>query len=152
VIQHNIDWSLIVIGGLIGAASIALDALLKRLPRALRLPPLAIGLGIYLPLSATLMIIVGAIVGWWFDRRADRTPTAAATRQLGVLLASGLIVGESLLGVVFAAAVAFSGNPAPIALVGQSFGTASLWVGGIAFAAVTYALYRWVGRLAQPRS
>src|SRR6185437_9602048 len=152
VIQQNIDWSLIVIGAVIGAASIALDQVLRRLPRALRLPPLAVGLGIYLPLSATLMIIVGAVVGSWFDRRADRTRAAAATRQLGVLLASGLIVGESLLGVVFAAAVAFSGNPAPIGLVGPSFETASLWIGGIAFAAVTYFLYRWVGRLAQPRA
>jgi len=152
VIQHNIDWSLIGIGGLIGAASIALDALLKRLPRALRLPPLAVGLGIYLPLSATLMIIVGAVVAWGFERRADRTPSAAATRQLGVLLASGLIVGESLLGVVFAALVAFSGNPAPIGLVGTNFDTASLWIGGIAFAAITYSLYRWVGRLARPHA
>ena len=152
VIQHNIDWSLIVIGILIGAASIVLDEILKRLPRALRLPPLAIGLGIYLPLSSTLMIIVGAVVGWWFDRRADRTPTAAATKQLGVLLASGLIVGESLLGVVFAAAVAFSGNPAPIAVVSPSFGTASLWIGGIAFTAITYSLYRWLGRLTPARS
>ncbi|HXS26506.1 MAG TPA: oligopeptide transporter, OPT family [Steroidobacteraceae bacterium] len=150
VIQHNIDWSLIGIGGLIGAVSIAIDELLRRLPKALHLPPLAIGLGIYLPLSATLMIIVGAIVGSWFDRRADRTPSAAATRQLGVLLVSGLIVGESLLGVVFAALVAFSGNPAPIALVGQGFETTSLAIGSIAFAALVYALYRWVGRLARP--
>ena len=150
VIQHNVDWSLIRIGGVIGAASIALDGLLKRMPRALRLPPLAVGLGIYLPLSATLMIIVGAVVGWWFDRRAEGTSVAAATRQLGVLLASGLIVGESLLGVVFAALVAFSGNPAPIGLVGANFDTASLWIGGIAFAAVTYLLYRWIGRLARP--
>ena len=151
VIQHNIDWSLIWVGVGIGVVSIALDLLLQRLPKALRLPPLAVGLGIYLPLSATLMITVGAIVGYAFDRRADRTPTAAAARQLGVLLASGLIVGESLLGVVFAAVVAFSGNPAPIALVGASFDTASLWIGGIAFAVLTYLLYRWIGRLAQPR-
>jgi putative OPT family oligopeptide transporter len=152
VIQHNIDWTLIGIGGLIGAASIALDELLRRLPGVLRLPPLAIGLGIYLPLSATLMIIVGAIVGSRFDRRAQRTPSAAATKQLGVLLASGLIVGESLLGVVFAALVAFSGNPAPIGLAGANFATASLWIGGIAFAAVIYMLYRWVARLAPPRA
>jgi hypothetical protein len=71
-----------------------------------------------------------------------------ATRQLGVLLASGLIVGESLLGVVFATIIAFSGNPAPIALVGKGFDTAGIWLGAIAFAALSYLLYRWVGRLA----
>ena len=48
-------------------------------------------------------------------------PNPRRHQQLGVLLASGLIVGESLLGVVFAAAVAFSGNSYPIALVGDRF-------------------------------
>jgi putative OPT family oligopeptide transporter len=148
VIQHNIDWSLIGIGGVIGAACIAFDALLKRASRSMSLPPLAVGLGIYLPLAATLMITVGAVVGWWFNRRASRRPMAEATQQLGVLLASGLIVGESVLGVVFAALVAFSGNPAPIGLTGPGFATASIWIGGIAFAAVTGLLYRWVGALA----
>jgi putative OPT family oligopeptide transporter len=149
VIQHNVDWSLIGVGALIGAACIALDDTLKRTTKSMSLPPLAVGLGIYLPLAATLMITVGAIVGWWFNRRAKRTPAAAATEQLGVLLASGLIVGESVLGVVFAALVAFSGNPAPIGLTGPGFETASIWIGGIAFAAVTVFLYRWVGALAR---
>ena len=39
----------------------------------MRVPPLAVGLGIYLPTQSTLMIVVGAIVGWFYDRRADRT-------------------------------------------------------------------------------
>jgi len=151
VIQHNVDWSLIGLGAVIGALCIALDAALKRATKSMSLPPLAVGLGIYLPLSATLMIIVGAIVGWWFNHRASRTPAAAAMGQLGVLLASGLIVGESLLGVVFAALVAFSGNPAPIGVVGPEFETASIWIGGIAFAAITFLIYRWTGKLALSR-
>jgi uncharacterized oligopeptide transporter (OPT) family protein len=75
----------------------------------MRVPPLAVGLGIYLPTASTLMIVVGTIVGWFFDRRADRTPNPEATKQLGVLLASGLIVGESIIGVVISAIVVFSG-------------------------------------------
>jgi len=66
-----------------------------------------------------------------------------------VLLASGLIVGESLLGVVFAAAVAFSGNPFPIGLVGAQFEMPSIWLSGVAFALVVWLLYRWIARLAQ---
>ena len=149
VIQNNIDWSLIGIGAAIGAASIALDAVLARTVKTARLPPLAVGLGIYLPTSTTLMVVVGAVVGWWFNRRAERAPRAEATKQLGVLLASGLIVGESLLGVVLAAVVAFSGNNAPLALVGAHFGTASIWIGGIVFAATVYVLYRWIARVAR---
>ena len=144
VIQHNIDWSAILTGGGIGLVLIALDGLLGRMFTSVSLPPLAVGLGIYLPTSSTLMIVVGSLVGWWFNRRAERSPRAEAIKQLGVLLASGLIVGESLLGVVFAALVVFSGRAAPIALVGKDFATASMWLGGAAFAAVVFVLYRWV--------
>ena len=144
VIQHNVDWSAILVGALIGVLVIVLDALLSRVTRRVSLPPLAVGLGIYLPTSSTLMIVVGALVGWWFNRRAEQRPRAEAVKQLGVLLASGLIVGESLLGVVYSFVVVFSGRHAPIALVGASFATASMWLGGLVFAAVVFALYRWV--------
>jgi putative OPT family oligopeptide transporter len=147
VIQNNIDWHLIGTGALIGAGCIVLDEILRRSSKSMRLAPLAVGLGIYLPTSTTLMVVVGAIVGAWFNRRADRGAKAEATKQLGVLLASGLIVGESLLGVVFAAVIAFSGNAAPIGLVGASFDTAATWAGGLVFAVVTYLLYRWIAGL-----
>jgi len=147
VIQHNIDWSAILLGGGIGAASIALDEGLARVFKNVRLPPLAVGLGIYLPTSSSLMIVVGSLVGWWFNRRSDRQPRGEAIKQLGVLLASGLIVGESLLGVVFSAVVVFTGKATPIALVGSHFATAAMWLGGVTFAAVVYVLYRWVPTL-----
>ncbi|WP_233590110.1 OPT family oligopeptide transporter [Dyella dinghuensis] len=149
VIQNNIDWNLIITGGLIGAGIIILDEVLGLAKTSMRLPPLAVGLGIYLPTSTTLMIVVGAVVGWYFDKRADRTPKAEATKQLGVLLASGMIVGESIIGVVVAAIVVFSGKATPLALVGDSFQNASIWIGGVAFAAVIFAMYRWIARVGQ---
>jgi putative OPT family oligopeptide transporter len=149
VIQHNIDWNLIIVGALIGAGIIILDEVLGLAKTSMRLPPLAVGLGIYLPTSTTLMIVVGAIVGWYYDKRADRTPKAEATKQLGVLLASGMIVGESIIGVLVAAIVVFSGKATPLALVGDSFQNASIWIGGVAFAAVIFAMYRWISRMGQ---
>ena len=146
VITGNIDWSLIAIGAGLGVAIILLDEILGLMKAGPRLPPLAVGLGIYLPTSTTLMVVVGALVGAWFDKRADRGPNAEATKQLGVLLASGLIVGESLLGVIIAAVVAFSGNAAPLALVGDAFATPAIWIGGAAFVAIITVLYRWIGR------
>jgi putative OPT family oligopeptide transporter len=145
VIQGNLQWGLMGAGALIGAGLIVLDEALRRSSR-MSLPPLAVGLGIYLPTATTLMITVGAIAGWAFDRRAARQPNAAATRQLGVLLASGMIVGESLIGVLLAAIVVFSGRAAPLALVGDGFATAAIWMGGIAFAGSTGALYAWLLR------
>jgi hypothetical protein len=58
-----------------------------------------------------------------------------------------MIVGESLVGVVLAAVVVFSGRSAPLALVGDAFASAAIWVGGIAFAVSIMALYAWLNRL-----
>ncbi len=151
VIQGNLDWNLIGIGAGIGVVCIVIDRLLRRSGKAY-LPPLAVGLGIYLPTSSTLMIVVGAIAGWWFDKRAERGSRPEATKQLGVLMASGLIVGESLIGVVLAAIVVFSGQGAPLALVGDSFANAAVWVGGIAFVLITLALYGWLLRLSERKT
>ena len=134
-------------GAYIGIAIIVLDAILAKTTKQMRVPPLAVGLGIYLPTASTLMIVVGTIVGYLFDRRADRTRNAEGTKQLGVLLASGLIVGESIIGVVISAIVVFSGIAAPLALVGPGFGTAAIIIGGIAFAVTAFVLYRWVLRM-----
>ena len=152
VIAADIDWSLIETGALIGVGIILLDEILARTTKHMRVPPLAVGLGIYLPTSSTLMIVVGAIVGWIFDRRADRTPKPEATKQLGVLLASGLIVGEGIIGVVISAIVVFSGKDFPLSLVGSSYETAGIIVGGAAFVVIAVALYRWILRMGTARS
>ncbi len=147
VIGGNIDWSLIAIGAAIGAGIILLDEILSRTTQHMRIPPLAVGLGIYLPTASTLMIVVGAVVGWVFERRANRNPDPEKTKQLGVLLASGLIVGESIIGVVISAVVVFSGVAAPLALVGAGFDNAAIIIGGLAFVIIAFALYRWVLRM-----
>ncbi|PYJ47244.1 MAG: oligopeptide transporter, OPT family [Verrucomicrobia bacterium] len=148
VIAGNIDWSLIRTGGLIGVCIVLLDEILARTTRHMRVPPLAMGLGIYLPTQSTLMIVVGAVVGSFYDRRADRSARPEARKQLGVLLASGLIVGESVIGVVISAIVVFSGVSAPLALVGLRFETAGIIIGGLAFVVIAAVLYRWIWRLA----
>ena len=152
VIAADIDWSLIQMGALIGVGIIVLDAILAGGTKHMRVPPLAVGLGIYLPTASTLMIVVGTIVGYIFDRAADRTPKPESTKQLGVLLASGLIVGESIIGVVLSAIVVFSAVAAPLALVGGGFETAAVIIGGVAFAAIGFLLYRWVLGMAAKRT
>jgi putative OPT family oligopeptide transporter len=149
VLQGNLNWTLIGAGILIGVVGIVVDEVLKSRSRA-SLPPLAIGMGIYLPMSTTLMIVVGTVAGWAFERRADRTRDPGQTKQLGVLLASGMIVGESLIGVLLAAIVVFSGKDAPLAVVGPEFARAALWIGGGAFLAAVGALYAWLNRVSGP--
>jgi putative OPT family oligopeptide transporter len=150
VIENNVDWSLIEVGVGIGVAMIVIDMLLRRSTAGAHLSPLAVGLGIYLPTQSTLMVVVGSIVGWYFERRAERRANPDRTKQLGVLLASGLIVGEGLIGVLIAALVAFSGKDFPLALVGEPFAEQNaMLLGTVAFIIIVLLLYRWVARLRQ---
>ncbi|HXZ59712.1 MAG TPA: oligopeptide transporter, OPT family [Steroidobacteraceae bacterium] len=147
VIQNNVDWSLIETGGAIGVVLIVIDLVLRRAVPGAHCSPLAVGLGIYLPTQSTLMVVVGAVCGWLYDRAAERRTRPEATKQLGVLLASGMIVGEGLVGVLVAALVAFSGQDFPLSLVPDSFAdNGAVWLGAIVFTVVIYALYRRVGR------
>jgi putative OPT family oligopeptide transporter len=146
VIENKIDWSLIGIGAGIGVALIVLDVVIGKVIKGAHLAPMAVGLGIYLPTSSTLMVVVGAVVGWYYDRQAARGKNADGVKQLGVLLASGLIVGESLMLIVIAALVVFW-RPDPLKLVGPGFATYGLILGGVAFTAVAFVLYRWVARM-----
>ena len=148
VIQGQLDWSLIGAGAVLGVVVIAADEILGLMKRP-RLAPLAVGLGIYLPMATTLMVVTGAVGGALFERRADKRPYGAALRQLGVLLASGMIVGEGLMGVILAGVVVVSGKTAPLALVGDGFLAASQWLAAAAFVGSIVALYAWIGRLSR---
>ncbi len=148
VLQNNVNWSLIEAGVGIGVGIIIIDEVLRRVTDGMHLSPLAVGLGIYLPTQSTLMVVVGALAGWYFDHRAERRANPAAVKQLGVLLASGLIVGEGLIGVLIAALVAFSGKDFPLSLVSDKFADrGAVVLGTIAFALVAALMYRWVARL-----
>jgi putative OPT family oligopeptide transporter len=117
VLGGNLDWNLIGLGALIGVGVIIVDEVLRATKRG-SLPPLAVGMGIYLPMSLTLLIPVGAFLGWTYDKWADRTAkNPEFAKRLGVLMATGLIVGESLFGVVFAGIVGATDNDSPLALV-----------------------------------
>src|SRR5438105_13584419 len=68
VIGGSLDWKMIGIGALVGAGLILLDTALHAMNK-LRIPPLAVGIGIYLPMSATFAVVVGAVISHWYGRR-----------------------------------------------------------------------------------
>jgi putative OPT family oligopeptide transporter len=116
VLGGNLDWNLIGLGAAIGVVVVIIDEVLRKTGKR-SLPPLAVGMGIYLPMALTLLIPVGAAIGSAYNKWAQRAPNPAFAQRLGVLMATGLIVGESLFGVAFAAIVGATDNDAPLALV-----------------------------------
>ncbi|MDQ4087290.1 MAG: oligopeptide transporter, OPT family [Pseudomonadota bacterium] len=147
VLGGDLNWRMIGIGALVGVGVVIVDAALGR-AKLLRLPPLAVGIGIYLPMTVTLPVVIGAVLGKLYDRRAERARYPQSTKRMGVLLATGMIVGDSLLNVAFAGVVAASGSGSPIALVGEEFETFGLLAGLVAFAALLAWLYRYTSRAA----
>lgn len=144
VIDRKLDWDMIGIGAAIGVVIVALDSFLAS-RKLLRLSPLAVGMGIYLPMSATLPVMIGALIGWWYNKRAATLPDPARARHLGVLVASGMIVGESLFGVLLAGLIVSLNNDAPLALVAGNFAPATM-VGIASFVLLIVLLYGWMLR------
>ncbi len=140
VIGGQLDWSMIGIGGAIGVGMVALDEI-ARLRGWMRLPPLAAGFGIYLPMSVTLLVVAGALVGTLYNR-ITRTKRA---ERLGVLVASGMIVGESLFGVLNAGLIVGFNRDAPMAVVGANFAAAPL-LGPLLCFGLVALLYGWMLR------
>ncbi|MEG3083266.1 oligopeptide transporter, OPT family [Sphingomonas sp. PB2P12] len=141
VLGGNLNWAMIGYGALTGVVVIAVDELLGKAGK-LRLPPLGVGLGVYLPMSVTLPVTIGAVVGFAYDRWADRARDPELAKRMGVLTATGMIVGESLWGVGFAGIVYLTNKETPLALVGDGFASFALVGGTLLFAVLTWVMYR----------
>jgi putative OPT family oligopeptide transporter len=144
VIGGHLEWKMLGIGALVGVGLVILDAVLGVMKK-IRIPPLAVGIGIYLPMSATFAVIVGAVIAHWYDGRSASMPNPARAQRLGTLVASGLIVGESIWGVINAGLIVGLGKDAPIALVPENFAPAP-WLGVIGFVGAIVWLYGWMLR------
>lgn len=143
LLNGKFDWGLIEIGAGIGVVVVIIDEVLRKMKRG-GLPPLAVGMGIYLPMALTLLVPLGALLGWLYDKWAARTSNPEFAQRMGVLLATGLIVGESIMGVVYAAIVAATRKDAPLALLAEN--PWAVPAGLVIFAAVVVGFYLWTRR------
>jgi putative OPT family oligopeptide transporter len=144
VIGGQLDWGLIGVGALVGVGLIVIDELLRRTKRY-SLPPLGVGMAIYLPATLTLPVVVGAVAGWLYDRRVAGRSDGEAAKRLGVLVVSGLIVGESLFNVALAGLIVATNSGAPLALVPEGFAPAPV-LALAGYLGVMALLYAWAGR------
>lgn len=151
VIGGDLRWDLIGVGALIGVGVIILDAVLNGATKGrMKLPPLAVGIGFYLPAAVTTMLVIGAVLGWLYEKGLKGKSYEDIGRRMGVLMASGLIVGESLFGVFNAGVIGATENEAPFAVFGLPETWPAMPVGVVAFAVLAFGLYQWIkGRSAK---
>lgn len=114
----GIGWTYIYIGFGLATALILLDTIQEKRGSDFRFPVLAVAVGVYLPLGLSVPIFAGGVLAWWGQRRAAHlAPRERQARQsTGLLLASGLITGEALMGVLVAVLAAFGPWALPLPL------------------------------------
>ena len=144
VIGGQLDWGLIGIGALIGVGLIVIDELLRR-TKKYSLPPLGVGMAIYLPATLTIPVVIGAVAGWIYNRRVASHADGGAAERLAVLAVSGLIVGESLFNVALSGLIVLTNKGSPLALFPENFAPAPVLAVAV-YIAVGFGLYTWAGR------
>lgn len=111
VFAQNLEWAMIIIGGLIAVAIIILDQILKSKGSEFRTPVLAVAVGIYLPVELSVPIFIGGMIAWGAAKavrnraiKNGESPEEAETgaERKGLLFSSGLITGEALIGIILA--------------------------------------------------
>ena len=142
IFSSTLAWEYVYIGLGLGVVLVIVDQLLKRNTRSLCLPPLAVGMGIYLPPSVQTPLVVGAVLGYFLRKHMKAklgVEQAKAGERRGTLFASGLIVGESIVGVLLAGVIVVSvsngGSESPLAIVGKDFADTAEWLGLLVFVA-----------------
>ncbi len=147
IFSSNLEWSYIFTGIALGAILIVIDLILKKSSNGkYALPVLAVGMGIYLPPVVNAPLFVGALLAWFINRHIenyarqsgkDAEAMKKKADRYGTLFAAGLIVGESLIGVLLAFIIAGSvtsgGSDAPLALELDNWGDKAEILGLIVF-------------------
>jgi putative OPT family oligopeptide transporter len=134
VLDQNLPWALVAIG-----AGIAIACELARIPS------LPFAVGVYLPVSTMTPIFVGGLIRLWMERNSKDETQAADRRERGVLLGSGFVGGEGLLGVGIAlVAVAKSARPDGIGTEWLGSEAMAMVVGAAAFAVFIAWFFRLV--------
>lgn len=141
IFTNKLEWTYILTGVGLGAVLITIDAFLKKVSnKVFSLPVIAVWIGIYLPPSINTPVIVGAFLAWIMARhiaKLGNKEVSAKAERFGTLFSAGLIVGESLMGVILAfiiaASVTTGGSEAPLSLNLENWDTIGEWFGLIVF-------------------
>jgi len=147
VIGGNLAWDLLGYGALIGLALVLINFALKKASNdKYSLPPLGVGLAIYLPSAVITPVVIGAVAGWLFERAVEKKAGGESAKRIGVLVMSGFIVGESLFNVALAGMIVLSGKGEPLAIANSMSESTTMIVALLVGAAIVGGLYRWSAR------
>ena len=106
VFTGNLPWTMVGFGAIIGVIIILIDLRQERIGSEFRVPILAVAVGIYLPIELTVPIFIGGMVA----HMSDLSGATETMKKRGLLMASGLITGEALIGILVAVPIFITGS------------------------------------------
>jgi putative OPT family oligopeptide transporter len=139
IVGGEMAWPLVVVGIALGISLILIRVR----------SPMLFAVGMYLPLETTFAIFVGGMIRGYVDLRTEargfNEAQKARVENTGILVASGLIAGEALMGLLVAAVVFFYGGFPSITWPGAS------WLAiGVAVLMAAYLVFVPLGRAGRP--
>ena len=106
VFRGDLPWFMVGMGAVIGIIIILIDIHQEKIGSDFRVPVLAVAVGIYLPIELTVPIFIGGMVSSF----SDLSRATDIMKKRGLLIASGLITGEALMGILVAFPIFFTGE------------------------------------------
>lgn len=152
---YQLPWGMIGLGALIALVCVFVDEYLKKNYNT-RLPVLAVGLGIYLPLDSSVPIVIGGILSWVIHKRLNSRYQASMVNReeiinqhnhKGLLLACGLVAGASIMGVILAIPFAVKQSSDALRIMPEAYQPFA----GVLSIAVTCLLLVWIYRIVMKR-
>jgi putative OPT family oligopeptide transporter len=140
VFGNSLAWGDISIGIAIAVVAIIIDEKLKK--RQLRLPVLAIGIGIYLPPEITSAVVVGGALNYFCQRVLRKRQQSQPGFENSTMLACGLVAGAALMGVILAVPFVLKGSSDALRLVSTHFIPAANGLGLLVTALLCLWLYK----------
>lgn len=153
--SHQLEWGMIGVGAFIAVICVIIDEFLKK-NYGTRLPVLAVGLGIYLPLDSSVPVVIGGVLAYLVQRKlnkmyenehADGAVKANVHRHRGLLLSCGIVAGASLMGVLIAIPFALKQSTDALKLMPDEY----MSFAGILSVIVTGILCAWIYRVVVKR-
>ncbi|MCF6776170.1 oligopeptide transporter, OPT family [Thiotrichales bacterium 19X7-9] len=147
IVTHKMSWSMLLFGALVGIVLIIVDQMVFKPMKWPRISLFSFAIAIYLPMAMILPIVVGGFISLFVHRnlkkRYQDEKALDNAKTSGVLVASGMIVGEALMSIFIAGVIGYTGSQDALALVGPSFEKAANILGIICFVVSLLVLYRY---------
>ena len=97
-----LPWNMVLIGCALGAIILVIDYILETKSSSFRLYLMPVAVGIYLPFGLSTPILIGGLMAHFILSENKSKAEPDSILQRGILLSSGLIAGESLMGILLA--------------------------------------------------